>query len=806
MWREIHYALRLLGKTPGFTALTVFVLAAGLGTALFMYVLVRQLAYAELPYADSDRFISVGAVTDGNEDGGNSISWHDYQQFSAEQTGFETFAFMRHADVMLSGTALPRVADRYAYSSSALFDLTAVPALLGRTLQPGDYAGDAPAVAVIGWQLWQSEFNGRRDVIGSTIKLDDEPVTVVGVMPVDYRFPDTAEIWTPLHAPGVVNPGDGPYGAIVGKLRKGVSLAAADAELKAIAKRLELQFPATNANASVKVWAFTQAEMTGSMAIIALMVAAAAFILLLVILNAGNLLLARAAERQKESAVRAALGAPRSRLVREMLWEAVLLAIGGGVIGLFFASWGLHWSQLQLGSMADALPFWWQFRFDSHSLWVALALVLLTAVLIGLYPALRASAGDINRFLRDGTRGAQGLQITRLMDALVISEIALSVALLIAALTLVASSHHTANADYGARTRGILTASLDLYKQQYDSPEQMIRFSQQLEAGVATLAGVEGSALSCHVPGRAGPVWTYQVEGVEVPDQQYPSATRVVTTDNYFKVYDIPLRKGRLFDSRDQQSSEKVAIISSAFAERNWPGQDPIGMRIDLDREHAPEDRKWYTVIGTVDKVIYGPPQSDRATLPELYLSYRQHPEEDMMISVATPGEPMALAHGLASEVARIDADLPLQSVMSLSERLARGNAGLRFIADMFLAFGGLGILLAGSGIYGIIARSVALRTQELGVRRALGASEQRVLVLLIKQGGLRFAIGGALGLALGLAMTQAVAAILYRVEGTIGIIAVAVLVLIGALVAGATWVPAWQAIKLSPAGALRYE
>ena len=806
MWREIQYALRLLGKTPGFTALTLFVLAAGLGTAIYMYVLVRTLAYAELPYPDADRIVSIGAVINGTEQGGNSISWYDFQQMAKAQTRFEQFALMRSTNTMLSGIALPRQISTQSYSSNAPFELTAVPAMLGRILQPADFTDDAAAVTVLSWQLWQNDFNGNRDVIGQVVKLDDEPATVIGVMPRDYAFPDVAQMWVPLRRSGVSQPGDGPYSRIIGKLRAEASLRDADAELKAIAKRLEQQSPVTNANVSVEVYPLTQHEMAGSMVIIALMIGAAVFILLLVVLNAGNLLLARATERKKEIAVRAALGAPRHRLVREMLWEALLLALGGGVIGLFFASWALLWSKQQFFRMTDVLPFWWQFSFDNRTLWLALALTVITALLIGLYPALRASAGDLNRFLRDGNRGAQSLQITRMNQVLVITEIALSVALLIAALTLVASSRNTAAADYGARTEGILTASIDLYRQRYDNLDNMVRFGQQLEADFATTPGVEAFALSCHVPGNHGPVWTYQVEGVEVPDRHYPSATKVVISDNYFRVYEIPLLSGRVFDSREQATSERVVIVSNRFAEKNWPEQQAIGKRIDLDREHAPDDRKWYTVIGIVAEVVYGAPQSDVATLPEIYLSFRQSPDEDMMISVATQGEPMALARPLAQSVVRVDADLPLQQVMSLSDRHALDTAGLDFVAELFLAFGGLGILLAGSGMYGVIARAVALRTQELGVRRALGASEDRVLMMLMKQGGLRFVIGGGFGLAVGLAMTQAVASILYDVDGELMIITVAVLMLVGALVATATLLPARRAVNLSPAAALRYE
>ena len=806
MWKEIRYALRLLGKTPGFTALTMFVLAAGLGTAIYMYVLVRTLAYADLPYPDGDRIATVGEVVNGVEQGGNSIGWFDFQQFKAQQTRFELLAFMRRADGMLSGASRPSQIIAYRFSSGDIFELTSVPALHGRRLQAIDFADDATPVMVLSWQLWQSHFHGDEAIVGKVVRFDDEPVTIVGVMPKDFAFPDVAQAWLPLIRKGTVTPGSGPAGRLIGKLKADVSISEADVALKAIAAQLAQQFPESNANSSVKVWPLTQHEMNNSMGIIRLMIGAAAFILLLVILNAGNLLLARAAERQKEIAVRSALGAPRHRLVREMLWEALLLTVIGGGLGCFLASWALQWSAQQLQQMASSLPFWWQFRFDSEAVLLALLLAVVIALLIGLYPALRTSSGDLTKHLRDGTHGAQSAQLSKMNHVLVITEIAVSVALLIAALTLVASTRNIASADYGARTDGVLTAHIDLYKQQYDEPDNLIRFSEQLESRMQSTPGIAAVALSCHVPGNYGPIWSYQVEGVDVPDKHYPNATKVVVTDNYFSLYGIPLRNGRLFDSRDQKDTEQVVIVSRAFAEKNWPGQNPIGKRIDLDYRHTNETRNWFTVIGVVEKVVYSQPHSDVAMLPELYLSYRQTPNEDMMISLRTQGEPMAMARTLLSEVQRIDSDLPLQDVMSLTERHLRSVAGISFVAKLFLAFGGLGILLAGSGMYGVIARAVALRTQELGVRRALGASEDQVLAMLVRQGGLRFVVGGAFGLMLGLLMTQVVASELYKVETSMYGIALGVLLLVGALVMTATLLPARRAVNLSPAAALRYE
>ena len=806
MWQEIRYALRLLVKTPGFSALTLFVLAAGLGIAVYMFALVRVLAFAELPFPDQERLVYVGQVVDGTEQAGNSLDSFTYARMAAEQQSFEQFVQARKSHVTLSGITMATRIEA-TYSNHQLFELTAVPALRGRPLQASDSETDTATVAVISYRLWRNAFQSADDIVGRVIRIDDLPVTVVGVMPADYAFPEASDMWLPLPALGSLQPGDAPHTSIIGKLKAGVRIADADAELKALAKQLEQQFPQTNSNESVRVWPFSQHTMTNSMMFIAVMIAAAGFILLLVILNAGNLLLVRAAERQKEVAIRSALGAPRPTLVRQLLWEALLLAAAGGFVGVFFASWGMQWSEAQIAGFNDSLPFWWQFRLDGTSLGFAALLTVVTAVSVGLYPAVRISSGDITRFLRDGTRGAQGLQLTRLTQVLVVTEIALSIALLMVALTLIGSTRNTLNADYGARTDNVLIGELDLYTQAYDQDEATHqRFADRLLADLGRQPGVQQVALACHLPGMYGPIWTYLVEGTEVPDQRYPSATRVLVSDNYFSLFEIPLLHGRRFDSRDTASSERVVIISRDFADRHWPGQSPIGKRIGLDRNHDPDNEKWYTVIGVVGEAMYGQPYVDFASYADMYLSIRQRPEEDLMVAVKTDQEPMALAHPLAMAVANADRDIPIHGVRSLNEQIYRYNAGLIFVSNLFLIIAALGVLLAASGIYGVIARSVVLRTQELGVRRALGASEQRVLAMLMRQGGLRFVIGAALGLALGLLLVDALTSTLYGIETQLPRITAGVLLLVGAIVATATLLPARRAVSLSPASALRYE
>ncbi|HEX4910696.1 MAG TPA: ADOP family duplicated permease [Permianibacter sp.] len=818
MWREIRYALRLLGKTPGFTALTLFVLAAGLCVAVYMHAFVRTLGYAELPFPDHDRLMMVGAEINGKEISGNAINGFDFQQLATGQQHFDRFFQSRSdAATLVDGEWPKRL--RTNLSNSQLFDVTAVPALLGRVLQPADSAPGAAPVAVLSYALWQDTFNADPNVIGRTITLNDTPTQVVGVMPAGFAFPNWTDAWLPLPDTPALQPGAGPDAGIIGRLRVGSERHDAEAELKMIASQLEQQFPATNADRNVVVWPFVQQHITsGGMSVLMVMASAAAFILLLVMLNAGNLLLARAAERQKEIAIRSALGAPRLTLVRQMLWQALLLTMAGGLIGLFFASWSLGWNNQELAGFITHLPFWWRFELTGADLRFAFGLILLTGIAVGLYPALRASAGDLNQFLRDGTRGSSGLRMKRLTDVLVMAEIALSVALLIVALMLSISTYSKVNIDFRARIDNVLIANLSLPATRYPLTAHQT-FRDQLEAGMQAQHGVQQVAFASHLPGMFGVEESYLIEGQQVTDERYPSVQRVIVSDRYFAAFDISLLQGRVFDHRDN-SGDPVVIVSKQFADRHWPQQSALGKRLQLPlasttepgesvlSSPSPAALRWYTVIGVVDDALY---QQDNMAQPDysaLYFSQRQRPTSELLVAVATTDAPMTLARTLASEVSRLDTRLPIDNVMPLAERIYRytSNAGLVWITKQFLAMAALGVLLAASGIYGVIARSVALRTQELGVRRALGASEQRILAMLMRQGGWRFAIGGGVGLALGVLLMHAMRYAMFGLDGKATAVALTVLLLVGGIVGLATFWPARKAIALSPAAALRHD
>ncbi|MGH8077715.1 MAG: ABC transporter permease, partial [Lysobacter sp.] len=581
MFREWLYVLRLLVKAPGLSLLTTLVFAAGFGLAVYMYVLIKMLAYGDLPFPNSDRIVSIDAVINGVEHEGGRISLHDYQSFAAHQQSFQTFFPGRDEDVIVAdGATAKRVFG--SSSGSAMFSLTGVNPQLGRAFGPADEQPGAAAVAILSHRLWQQFYGGDPGIIGRVVKMNDTPTTVVGVMPEGFRFPIASEVWLPFVDSGVVQPGEKPLVQIYGLLKPGISVAAANQDLDRQADQLAQAHPETNQGHSVKVWPFTQAQMANSMGVIAVMAGATAFILLLVCVNVINLLVARAGERQKELAIRAALGAPRHRLIRQMLLESMSLALAGGLVGLLCAAWAMEWSRSQIEGFGEDIPFWWTFNITWETLTFAGVLVLGVGLAVGVLPAWRASGGDLTGFLRDGTRGALGRRVARFTRSMVGVEILLCAALLITSGVLVRSVQLSVNADYGAQTQGVLMGHVSLNQPIYkESDQAVLRFAEtvkrELESNLS--AGSEAAIVTTLLPGLSGPRSPALTENMDASDKQLPKVLAGSVLPGYFEALGIRLLEGRDFQSSDSATSLPVAVINESFARQFWPNTSALGKR-----------------------------------------------------------------------------------------------------------------------------------------------------------------------------------------------------------------------------------
>lgn len=805
MLREWLYTLRLLGKTPGFSMLTIFVFAAGFGLSVYMYVLIKMFAYGDLPFPSADRVVAIDSVVNGMEAESGAISYYDYRSYAENQDSFDVFFPSRAEDVTLTQKGFAQRVNG-SYVSEGMFALTGEKPYLGRALRANDLHQGAAPVALISHRLWMREFDGSPDAVGRTVGLNNKPTTIIGVMPEGFRFPLVADLWMPFVDPGALKPGDKPNVQIYGRLKEGVSFAQANRSLDVIARELAQDSPQTNQGHGVKVWPFAQVIMANSMSMIGVMIIATAFILLLVCANVANLLLARSGERQKELAIRAALGAPRTRLIRQMLMESLSLALGGGLLGLFCAGWAMEWSRDQIESMGEEVPFWWNFGLSWGTVGFAAVLVLGVGLLVGLLPALRASSGDLAGFLRDGTRGALGRRLTRFTRAMVGLEILLCATLLISSGVLVRSMYLSINADFGAPTQGVLFGNLNLNKDHHiESAASTARLAEQVRSELASRTDPEADAIiiTTSLPGMSAaartPVLSDQMDPGE---RQLPRTIVVSSLPGYFAATKIRLLEGREPGNGDGADSLNVAVVNESFAQRFWPNGSAVGRRFKLE----PQDpaSPWLTVVGVSEQVLHGPPFEETRRKPAVYRPLAQSQAKNLIVAVRSP---TALSPQLlADSVAAVDSDLPVWGIQTLEEQIRKSSSGMRFISDLFLAFALLALLLAGSGIYAITSRSVVLRTHEIGVRRALGANARDIFKLLFSESGKQLAVGGGIGLLIGAGLVYMLSTVLYNFNSEAPFLFAGVIAILGLVVGLATLLPARKAVGIPPNRALHYE
>lgn len=805
MFREWFYVLRLLCKTPGFSLLTTFVLAAGFGLAVYMYVLIKMFAYGDLPFPEDDRIVAIDSVVNGVESEGGNLSYYDFEYVAERQRSFDIFFPGVADDVIL---AQEGVGQRVfgAQVTDAMFTLTGVKPMLGNPLTAADMRPGAPPVTVISHRMWKRDFASAQDIIGRTVRLNDKPTTIVGVMPEGFRFPLIADVWMPFPEPGVLKPGDKPTVQVYGRLKEGVSFSEANREMDNYARELADLSPETNFGHGIKVWPFPQIVMANSMSMIGVMIIATAFILLLVCANVANLLLARAGERQKELAIRAALGAPRSRLIVQMLLESLTFAVAGGLVGLFGAAWAMEWSRDKISSLGEDIPFWWDFSMNWGTVGFAAALVLGVGLLVGLLPALRASSGDLTTFLRDGTRGALGRKLTRFTRAMVSLEILLCATLLISSGVLVRSMYMGINADFGAPTKGILLGNITLNKENHTaSAPAAARFAEQVRSALqantdpTTDAVIVATSLPGMSAGRRSPVLS---DAMDPGEKQLPKTLVIGALPDYFKATRTEMLEGREFSVDDDADGMPVAVINESFAKQFWPDQSAIGKRLRIDPQDSASP--WVTVVGVSRQVLHGAPFEENRRKPAVYMPLSQRLFTNLTVAVRSPNP--QTSELLVDGVASVDSNVPVWGIETLEEQLARNSSGMRFVSELFIAFAILALLLAGSGIYAITARSVVLRTQEIGVRRALGADRRDIFMLLFSESGKQLAIGGGIGLVFGAGLVLMLSTVLYNFNAEAPFIFAGVAAILTCVVGLATWVPAQRAVRIPPNTALHYE
>jgi putative ABC transport system permease protein len=805
IWMESRTALRALLRSPGFTVTAVAMLGAGLGLTMYMFGAINAFLLRPLPFARAERIAHVELHDPTGARRSVEIQAHDVLDLERYQTSLADFAAYTIGTLNLSGDERP---ERYegGYVSARLFRLLGVAPTLGRDFSEADYVPGAPAVVMLGHALWQQRYQGDAAIVGRTVRVGGAPATVIGVMPPGFQFPQRQEVWAP--APVQVSDigrGHAWSFEVVGRLKPGVGHDAVAAEYDALLERIGREHPdsaAAGMRAVVKPLSDEYvSDQTRS--VLGAMMAAVVFVLLIACANVANLMTARTLERTRELAIHAALGADRRRLLLRVVGEGVLIAAIGGALGFGLAQWGGAATMRVLAE--DGIPYWMQYRIDWRSLVFACALAFAAALLATLVPALRAARRAEAQGMREGGHGSAGagVGLGRLSRMLIAGEIALCAVLLVAAGLTVRSIQAMHSVEIGADTRGVLTARIALGESQYADDAAVHAFFEQLESRLAALPGTQGATVSTSMPATfAGGTW-YLTEGAPAPaDQRFPFAYSVAATPSYFGTFGIDLRRGRLFDQRDRAGTTPVVVVTEALAQAAWPGQEALGKRLDLDPQSSEDPL--VEVIGVVGNVRQDEP--DDATAGVLYRPFAQAPQRYASVAVRSAGDAYALADALRATVAVLDADLPVYFVRSIDDWIAAQTIPDRLMAKLFSLFAGFGVLLAAAGIYALLAYSVARRTREIGVRRALGAGDRGIVRLVLRQGARQLAIGLGIGLVLAVGFAQVLSRVLFGVSTLDPPTFVTVAAVLALVVVLASWLPARRALRVEPIQALRYE
>ena len=806
MWQDIRFAGRALRKSPGFTSAAVLCIGLGIGVTTTIFSAIDAILIRPLPYASADRLVAIYSGNNDMDAHGVNISYPDYVSWRDESRSFDTIGIWTWTTHALSGACGSSACEAERVDGAAvspnLFPMLGVRPLYGRTFVSGEDRPGADRVLLLSYGVFQQRFASDPTVIGRTTLVDGVPYTVVGVMRRGFNFPERGKVWVPFTPQANEGRGNRGYAGAIARLRTGVTIAQARADLGALSSRLQREFPNESFGWYAEVKSLRE-DLTGDLRKpLLVFLGAVSFVLLIACANVANLMLARGATRQREIAMRIALGAGRGRVARQILTESGLLAIVGALLGIGLALAGVRLMRL---AFPDEVPFYMALGLDGTAAAFAVALAALTAVLFGMAPALRAGDVDLNTFLRDGARASGGLARSRLRSALIVAEVALSLILMIGAGLLMRSYQALQGTELGFQQRGVLSLRLSLPATKYGQAAQRLAFYDQLLTRVRSLPGVEtvGSAQGIPFSG-----WDLQAEmTVEGRAAQRRGEELVAhfqwVTPDYFKAIGVPLVRGRWLTAADRDTVAPVALINQLFAHRAFPNTDPIGKRIKFG-DAASRD-PWVTVVGVIgDFRHYRLPQPMG---PAIYYSYASHPTLTQALAIRTTLEdPLTLVPAIRGMVRDLDPDVPAYQVRTFEQQVGRSLWRQRLQSQVLGVFATLALLLASVGLYGVISYAVAQRTRELGVRVALGATARDVVRLVLGQGLRLTIVGIVVGLLGAFALTRVVRSLLHGVDATDPLTFVAVPIVLTLVALVASYVPARRATHVDPLLAMRTE
>ena len=801
--QDVRFGFRMLAKDPAFTAVVVITLALGIGANTTVFTLVNAVLFKGLPFERADRVMSIQSRNLSKGRNRMSSSYPDFVDWRQHTRKFLGLAASTGQAVTLNDRG--GVPENYQGSRVTVntFSLIGQKPLIGRDFMPNEDQRSAVPVVILGYSIWKNRYGADPNIQGRSVRINEVATTVIGVMPDGMKFPQNNDLWLPLVPSDSWEKRDNHGLDVFGRLADGATLKEAQAEMDQLAKSLEKEYPKSNAGIGVLVQTYNDSANGGPIRVVFLaLLGAVVFVLLIACANVANLLLARSVSRAKEISIRTALGASRWAVVRQLLVESVLLGVIGGAIGLVLATWGVR--MFDLATANTGKPYWIKFAMDYTVFGYLAALCVLTGILFGLAPALHISKLDVNETLKEGGRGSSaGSRVKLLSSVMVVSELALAMVLLIGAGLMIRSFLKLYGLDTGINPHNLLTMRFQLPDLKYPNRESLTAFEERLLPRLAAIPGVESVALTSNLPLEGSRRDGFELQGqAPVEVDKRPTTSVLTITPQYLQTMGAQLLRGRPFDDADGSPAKPSAIVNKRFASKYWPGEDPLGKKLHLTRDR---EQPWLTVVGICPDITQNDPSKVDVD-PIVYIPARQDPFRLAAIVARTRATPNSLITAFRREVRGVDEDLPVFSVKTMEEVLVERRWPYRVFGSLFAIFAVIALALSTVGIYAVMAYSVNRRTQEIGVRMALGATTGNVFQLVLSLGLKQLAIGLAIGLAAAFGLTRVLSALLVRISPTDPLTFAGISLLLTAIGLLACWLPARKAARIDPLVALRYE
>jgi putative ABC transport system permease protein len=806
--QDIRYAIRLCLRTPGFTTVAVLALALGIGANTAIFTIVNAVLLEPLPFREPDRLVAMWETNARRPGRPNTISPANFLRWRERATVFERTAPFYDYRVNLTGAGAPEELVAMDVTPD-FFPALGVPTLAGRTFAAEEGPKGHDEVAVLGFNLWQRRFAGDPGIIGRTIQINGRPITVIGIMPADGRLflkrwsltGKAADLWMPFAFTAAQRQPRGRYLSAIARLKPGVPLTEARAQMDTISRGLTQEFPEFDAGWSTLLVPLHD-ELSGDLRPALLVLSGAVgFVLLIACANVANLLLARGAARQREMAIRTALGAARMRLMRQLLIESLVLCVLGGALGLLAARWGLDvLLALSPPDLVDLDRVHLSYPVLAFTGLVSLA----TAIVCGFAPAFEGSRAGMQEALKDGARQAgTSVRHRRIRQVFVVAEIALAVVLLVGAGLMMRSFGALRGVNPGFDAHNVLTARVTIPSARYQTDDKRVAFFSDLVARLAALPGVEAAGAISFLPlAGSGAATGFRIVGRPdpLPGQEFVTDVRVCD-DGYFGALKVPLRRGRLFTEREMREPSTVVVVNEALVRRHFPNEDPIGKRLIIDMKEVNVPTEIVGVVGDLKSADFATDARAMTYWPHPQLAYSA-----MTLTLRTTADPASFAPIVEREVRALDRDQPVSDLRTMDQWVSRTLAEARFSSTLLMTFAGLALMLAAIGIYGVMSYAVSQRTSEIGIRLALGAEARDILRMIVGNAVRLAAVGLAIGVVLALALSRTLSSLLFQTAGTDPLTFALVVALLGAVALAASYVPARRASRIPPVDALRYQ